>query len=179
MAKVRDIVLYPDPLLARVSEPVDAVTDEIRELVEDMLLTMYEAPGVGLAAPQVGVLKQIVVYDPCEEEGVRKPRVLINPEVTLTGEPMVSKQEGCLSVPFGYRADVERSSSIHLKAMDLDGTVHERDVEGFEAVIIQHETDHLKGVLFIDRIGKLRRSLFDGKVKKWQKRKEKEAAQDA
>lgn len=172
---VRKIVLYPDPLLARVSEPVEAITDEIRELCSDMLETMYDAPGLGLAAPQVGVLRQIVVYDPSGKDDERHPVVLINPEVTLTGEEMVSEQEGCLSVPLNYRADVKRSSSIHLKYMDLDGVVHERDIDDFEAIIVQHETDHLKGVLFIDRIGHLRRSLYDTKVKKWLKRKKEDA----
>ncbi len=172
---VRKIVLYPDPLLARVSEPVEVITDEIRELCSDMLETMYAAPGVGLAAPQVGVLKQIVVYDPSGKEDERHPVVLINPEVTLTGETVVSEQEGCLSVPLNYRADVKRSSAIHLRYMDLDGVVHERDIDDFEAIIVQHETDHLKGVLFIDKIGHLRRSLYDTKVKKWLKRKKEDA----
>ncbi len=169
---LRKIVLYPDPLLAKPCEPVEDITDEIRELASDMLETMYDAPGVGLAAPQVGILKQIVVYDPSDKEEEKHPVVLINPEVTLTGEIIVSEREGCLSVPLGYRADVKRSSSIHLKYTDLDGVVHERDIEGFEAVIVQHETDHLKGVLFIDKIGHLRRSLYDTKVKKWLKRKQ-------
>lgn len=169
---LRKIVLYPDPLLAKPCEPVEDITDEIRELASDMLETMYDAPGVGLAAPQVGILKQIVVYDPSDKEEEKHPVVLINPEVTLTGETIVSEREGCLSVPLGYRADVKRSSSIHLKYIDLDGVVHERDIEGFEAVIVQHETDHLKGVLFIDKIGHLRRSLYDTKVKKWLKRKQ-------
>ena len=176
MATIRKILLYPDPLLARVSEPVEEITDEIRELVDDMIETMYDAPGVGLAAPQVGVLKRIVVYDPRTGEGERHPVVLVNPEVTLTGEPVRSEQEGCLSVPLGYRADVERASSIHLKYQDRDGAVHERDIEGFEAIIVQHETDHLQGTLFIDRIGRLKRSLFDGKVKKWLKRMQEENA---
>lgn len=176
MATKRKILLYPDPLLAKVSEPVEEITDEIRELVDDMIETMYEAPGVGLAAPQVGVLKRVVVYDPQPKEGERNPVVLINPEVTLTGETVRSEQEGCLSVPLGYRADVDRSSSIHLKYQDRDGVTHERDLEGFEAIIVQHETDHLQGTLFIDRIGRLRRSLFDGKVKKWLKRRQEEDA---
>ncbi len=177
MAK-REILLYPNPELARVSQPVAAVDESVRRLADDLLETMYAAPGLGLAAPQVGVHLQMVVYDPSQEEGVRKPVVLINPEVTLTGEKVVSRQEGCLSVPMGYRADVERSDRIHLKAMDLEGRVHERDIEGFEAIIVQHETDHLKGVLFIDRIGRLRRTLFDGKVRKWLRRKEEKAGEE-
>ena len=176
MATKREIVLYPDPSLGELSEPVAEITDEIRTLVDDMFLTMYEAPGVGLAAPQVGVHLQIVVYDPSTKEGEKSPHVLINPEVTLTGESIISKGEGCLSVPLDYRANVERSSSVHVKALGLDGKVFERDIDGYEAIIVQHETDHLKGILFIDKIGRLRRALYDGKVKKWLKKKEKEQA---
>ena len=163
-----DIVLYPDPRLGRTCEPVAEITPEIRQLAEDMLETMYAAPGVGLAAPQVGRLISMVVYDPAEKDQPRNPQVLVNPEVTLTGETITSRQEGCLSVPLDYRADVERSSSVHLKLV-------ERDIDGFEAIIVQHETDHLKGVLFIDKIGRLRRALYDGKVTKWKKRMQKKA----
>ncbi|MDO5536074.1 MAG: peptide deformylase [Desulfovibrionaceae bacterium] len=172
MGSKREIVLYPDRSLAESSAPVTEITDEIRTLVDDMFVTMYEAPGVGLAAPQVGVHLQIVVYDPSPKDEVKDPRVLINPEVTLTGETIVSKGEGCLSVPLEYRADVPRSETIHLKAMGLDGKIFERDIDGFEAIIVQHETDHLKGVLFIDKIGHLRRALYDTKVKKWLKKKQ-------
>ncbi len=172
MGSKRDIVLYPDPSLGKVCAPVEAVTDDIRALVDDMFVTMYEAPGVGLAAPQVGVHLQIVVYDPSPRDEDKDPHVLINPEVTLTGETIVSEAEGCLSVPLDYRADVPRSSSIHLRATDIDGNVSERDIDGFEAIIVQHETDHLKGVLFIDKISRLRRSLYDSKVKKWLRKKQ-------
>ena len=167
-----EIAQYGNPVLKEKCRPVEHFDDSLKTLAENMLETMYDAPGVGLAAPQVGILKQIVVYDPSDKEEEKHPVVLINPEVTLTGETIVSEREGCLSVPLGYRADVKRSSSIHLKYTDLDGVVHERDIEGFEAVIVQHETDHLKGVLFIDKIGHLRRSLYDTKVKKWLKRKQ-------
>ena len=170
-----DIVLYPDPRLGRTCEPVAEITPEIKQLAEDMLETMYAAPGVGLAAPQVGRLISMVVYDPAEKDQPRNPQVLVNPEVTLTGETITSRQEGCLSVPLDYRADVERSSSVHLKCLDLEGRTVERDIDGFEAIIVQHETDHLKGVLFIDKIGRLRRALYDGKVSKWQKRMQKKA----
>ncbi len=172
MGSKREILTYPDPRLRRICRPVPEITDEIRALVDDMIVTMYEAPGVGLAASQIGEPRQIVGYDPSAKEEEKRPTVLINPEVTLTGETVTSEQEGCLSVPLDYRADVPRSSSVHLRHMDLEGEIHERDIEGFEAVIIQHETDHLKGVLFIDRIGRLRRALYDGKVRKWLKKKE-------
>ena len=179
------IVLYPDPILGNVCSPVPEITDEIRTLARDMLETMYEAPGVGLAAPQVGVpirlivialapqvgkLINMVVYDPAGKDEPKQPHVIINPEVTLTGREIVSEKEGCLSVPMDFRADVLRSETIHLKALDLDGNVIDRDIDGFEAIIVQHETDHLKGVLFIDKIGRIRRAFYDNKVKKWLKR---------
>ncbi len=170
MGKILEIVKYPDPRLSSTCEPVKEINDEVRQLADDMLTTMYEAPGVGLAAPQVGVNLQIVVYDPAAKDEPRRPQVLINPEVTLSDDTIVSEKEGCLSVPLDYRASVVRSKSIHLKATNLDGEVFERDIEGFEAIIVQHETDHLKGVLFIDRISRLRRALYDSKVKKWLKK---------
>ena len=101
----------------------------------------------------------------------KQPRVLINPELTLSGEEVISEQEGCLSVPMNYRADVHRMSNVHLRAMDLDGNIIEEDLEEFPAIIMQHEYDHLDGILFIDKISRLRRTLYDSKVKKWLKRK--------
>ena len=132
------IVLYPDPILGKVCSPIPEITDEIRTLARDMLETMYEAPGVGLAAPQVGRLINMVVYDPAGKDEPKQPHVIINPEVTLTGN------------------------------------VIDRDIDGFEAIIVQHETDHLKGVLFIDKIGHIRRAFYDNKVKKWLKRQKQE-----
>lgn len=169
-----DIVMYPDPLLGKTCEPIPEITEEIRTLAANMLETMYGAPGVGLAAPQVGRLVQMVVYDPAEKDAPRDPHVLVNPVVTPTGKDIVSEKEGCLSVPMDFRANVVRSSSIHLRHLDLDGKVVERDIDGFEAIIVQHETDHLKGILFIDKIGKLRRALYDNKVNKWLKKKREE-----
>ena len=168
---ILDIVTYPDPRLKEVCEPVGEVTDEIRQFAADMLETMYEAPGVGLAAPQVGRNIRMLVMDPTVQKDEKNPRVLINPVLTLSGEEVVSEQEGCLSVPMNYRADVKRMSMVHLSAKDLDGNVIEEDLEEFPAIVIQHEFDHLDGVLFIDRISRLRRSLYDSKVKKWLKKK--------
>ena len=168
---ILDIVTYPDPRLKEVCEPVGEVTDEIRQFAADMLETMYEAPGVGLAAPQVGRNIRMLVMDPTVQKEEKNPRVLINPVLTLSGEEVVSEQEGCLSVPMNYRADVKRMSKVHLSARDLDGNIIEEDLEEFPAIVIQHEFDHLDGVLFIDRISRLRRSLYDSKVKKWLKKK--------
>ena len=168
---ILDIVTYPDPRLKEVCKPITEVTDEIRQLAADMLETMYVAPGVGLAAPQVGRNIRMLVMDPAMKDEEKQPRVLINPELTLSGEEVISEQEGCLSVPMNYRADVHRMSNVHLRAMDLDGNIIEEDLEECPAIIMQHEYDHLDGILFIDKISRLRRTLYDSKVKKWLKRK--------
>ena len=168
---ILDIVTYPDPRLKEVCEPVAEVTDDIRQLAADMLETMYAAPGVGLAAPQVGRNIRMLVMDPAMKDEEKQPRVLINPVLTLSGEEVLSEQEGCLSVPMNYRADVKRMSNVHLHATDLDGNIIDEDLEEFQAIIIQHEYDHLDGILFIDKISRLRRTLYDSKVKKWLKRK--------
>lgn len=165
-----DIVTYPDPRLKERCAPVEAITDEIRRLASDMTETMYAAPGVGLAAPQVGRSLRLLVMDPGVQEGERRPRVLVNPVLEPLGEVIVSEQEGCLSVPLNYRADVPRWSRVRLRATDLDGAVIDEELEGFAAVVVQHEVDHLDGTLFIDRMSRLRRTLYDGKVKKWLKR---------
>ena len=166
-----DIVTYPDPRLKERCAPVAEITDEIRALAADMTETMYAAPGVGLAAPQVGRSLRMLVMDPGVQEGERSPRVLINPELEPLGEVITSEQEGCLSVPLNYRADVPRYSKVRLKATALDGTPIDEELEGFPAVVLQHEVDHLDGTLFIDRVSHLRRTLYDSKVKKWLKRK--------
>lgn len=166
-----DIVTYPDPRLKERCAPVEAITDEIRQLAADMTETMYAAPGVGLAAPQVGRSLRLLVMDPGVQEGERRPRVLVNPVLEPLGEVIVSEQEGCLSVPLNYRADVPRWSRVRLRATDLDGAAIDEELVGFAAVVVQHEVDHLDGTLFIDRMSRLRRTLYDGKVKKWLKRK--------
>ena len=166
-----DIVTCPDPRLKQPCEPVAEVTDEIRKLAADMLETMYAAPGVGLAAPQVGRNIRMLVMDPAGKDEEKQPRVLINPVLELSGEDVVSEQEGCLSVPLNYRADVPRKSRVLLRATDLDGNGIEEDLTDFPAIVIQHEADHLDGILFIDKISRLRRTLYDSKVKKWLKRK--------
>ena len=128
---ILDIVSYPDHRLKEVCEPVAEVTDEIRQLAADMLETMYAAPGVGLAAPQVGRNIRMLVMDPSMKDEEKQPRVLINPVLTLSGEEVLSEQEGCLSVPMNYRADVKRMSNVHLHAMDLDGINIDEDLEDF------------------------------------------------
>lgn len=164
-----EIIKYPDPRLARKSEEVTEVTDEIKALVENMLETMYEAEGVGLAAPQVGRNLRLIVMDPFHHDGERKPRAFLNPVLEYSGEIITSENEGCLSVPLNYRADVPRYSTVRLMARDLAGNEVDEILEGFPAIVVQHETDHLDGTLFIDKISHLRRNMYDGRIKKWRK----------
>ena len=160
------VLQFPDPLLKRVSAPIPEVTDEIRTLAADMLETMYDEPGIGLAAPQVGAPIRLVVVDTeWTEEGAEKnPLVLVNPEI-VAREGSILWNEGCLSVP-DYQAEVERAARVTLRATDLDGKPVVIDAEELQAVCFQHEIDHLEGILFIDRISRLKRSLYVQKRKK-------------
>jgi peptide deformylase len=157
---LREVLQFPDRRLREVSKPVERVTDELRALAQDMLDVMYDEPGIGLAAPQLGVPVRLVVVDVAwtEEDGERDPRVLVNPEI-VHAEGTITWNEGCLSVP-DFQADVERAERVRLRATDLDGNALEIDAEGLEAVCFQHELDHLDGVLFIDRISRLKRSMY-------------------
>lgn len=164
-----EILKYPDPRLNKVCEPVQEITAEIRELAQAMIETMYMANGIGLAAPQIGRQIRMLVMDPFHKEEERQPRVFINPQLEFLGEIINSEKEGCLSVPLNFRADVSRSSCVRVFAKDIDGNEIDETLEGLPAIVIQHETDHLDGKLFIDRISHLRRTIYDGKIKKWQK----------
>lgn len=166
---ILEILKYPDPRLADISEPIPEITEEIRQLASDMLETMYKSEGVGLAAPQIGKFIRMLVMDPHYREDEKNPSVLINPELEPHGELITSPGEGCLSVPLNFRADVPRYAKVTVSALDLDGRQIRETLEGFPAIVIQHETDHLNGCLFIDKISRLRRNMYDGKVKKWQK----------
>ena len=163
---LREVVQFPDPRLKLVSEPIREVTDEIRELARDMIDVMYDEPGIGLAAPQVGASVRMFVIDTewSDEEVGKNPMVVLNPIIS-DREGRISWDEGCLSVP-DYTATVERDAMITLKGQDLDGNPIEERAEGLRAVCIQHEVDHLDGVLFIDRISRLKRSLYVKKRKK-------------
>jgi peptide deformylase len=169
---VRPLVTLPDPLLRQTSEPIGEITDEIRALAGDMLETMYGAPGIGLAAIQIGAPKRLVVIDlakPPEEE--RSPIVLVNPEITWTSEEKRTYEEGCLSIP-EYYEEVERPDRIKYRYRTLDGETVEAEAEGVMATCLQHEIDHLNGVLFIDYLSKLKR---DRVIKKFQKAAKREA----
>lgn len=168
---ILEILSYPDPRLRKTCQPVEEITPEIRQLAADMLETMYHAKGVGLAAPQIGRPLRMIVLDPAAGQENSSPRVIINPKLELLGEEIISEQEGCLSVPLSYRADVRRNSQVHVRGMDMDGNSIDEIWENFPAIIIQHENDHLDGKLFIDKLSHLRRTLYDTKVKKWLKHK--------
>ena len=172
------ILEVPDPRLRQVSKPVDKVDDELRALIADMFDTMYDAPGIGLAAIQVGVPKRVLVIDlqePAEDGGepVKDPRVFINPEILTTSEQDVPYTEGCLSIPDQY-ADVDRPDRIKARWLDETGAQHEQEIDGLLAVCLQHEMDHLEGVLFIDHLSRLKREMVLKKLAKL--RKEKQAA---
>ncbi len=163
---LRPILLHPDPRLKKVCEPVAAITDEIRTLAEDMLQTMYDAPGVGLAAPQVGVLKRLLVMDCVKDpEAEPRPMVLINPAITWMSEEMNTYEEGCLSIPEHY-ADVTRPAEVRVRWTDLDGTAQEERFAGLWATCVQHEIDHLNGRLFLDYLGPLKRQMITRKMQK-------------
>jgi peptide deformylase len=163
---LRPVLQFPDPLLKRVSQPVAAITDEIRALAADMIEVMYDEPGIGLAAPQVGEAVRLVVMDTewTEEGAEKRPQVMVNPEI-LSREGTITWKEGCLSVP-DYQAEVERSARVRVRYTDLEGQEHVEDASELRAVCVQHELDHLDGVLFIDRISRLKRSLYVQKRKK-------------
>jgi peptide deformylase len=167
------IIEVPDPRLKQISTPVEAVTEETRKLIADMFETMYAAPGIGLAAIQVGVPKRVLVIDlqePEEEGGepVKDPRVFINPEILDHSQVEVPYTEGCLSVPDQY-ADVERPERIRARWLDENGAAHEEDITGMLAVCLQHEMDHLNGILFIDHLSRLKREMILRKIAKARK----------
>ena len=175
---IRPIFEAPDPFLRTISTPVAAVDDEVRTLVADMFETMYDAPGIGLAAIQVGVPKRILVIDlqpdAEAEEGaepvrISEPRVFINPEITWESDELSSYNEGCLSVPDLY-ADVERPAKIRATWLDETGAAHDEEIDGMLATCLQHEMDHLNGVLFYDHLSKLKRDMIVKKLVKAQKK---------
>lgn len=164
MAK-REILILPDERLRAVADPIAAVDDSVKLLAKDMLETMYAAPGIGLAAPQIGELKRIVVMDLAKEGETPDPIVMINPEILKYSDETVTTEEGCLSIPEIYY-EVERPAEVTVRYTDLDGKVVERDANDRLAICIQHELDHLDGVLYIDYLSRLKR---DRVLKKFQK----------
>ncbi|MDT0575576.1 peptide deformylase [Croceicoccus sp. F390] len=184
---IREIIEVPDPLLKQVSRPVESFDDTLRTLVEDMFETMYDAPGIGLAAIQVGVPLRVLVIDlqepdgdapaqDCDDHGcghdhrpVKKlPRVFINPEITDPSDERQGYTEGCLSLPEIY-AEVERPARVRARWQDLDGKTHEEDLDGLMAICLQHEMDHLEGIVFIDHLSRLKRQMALKKLDKLRK----------
>ncbi|MFN7002329.1 MAG: peptide deformylase [Roseinatronobacter sp.] len=163
---IKPILIHPDPRLKKLCSPVDSVSPEIGKLAEDMLETMYDAPGVGLAAPQVGVLKRLFVMDCVKEEGADpRPMVLINPEIVAVSEETNTYEEGCLSIPEHY-AEVTRPKRVTMRWTGLDGKPHEDEFDGLWATCAQHELDHLNGKLFIDHLGAIKRGMITRKMVK-------------
>ena len=162
---IKPLIILPDPVLRQVSKPVERVDGAVRKLADDMLETMYDAPGIGLAAIQVGEPLRMLVIDLAKEEEPPAPHVFINPEILESAEARSVYEEGCLSIP-DYYAEVERPAAVRVKYLDRDGKAREIESEGLMANCLQHEIDHLNGVLFIDHISKLKRDMVVRKFKK-------------
>ena len=174
---IRPILIHPDPRLKKLCEPVSDIGPEIGKLAEDMLQTMYDAPGIGLAAPQVGVNKRMLVMDCVKDpELPPRPTVMINPVVTWRAEDVSTYDEGCLSIPDHY-AEIERPAAVWVRWIGLDGTEQEDHFEGLWATCVQHEIDHLNGRLFIDYLGPLKRQMITRKMEKLKRERARE--QDA
>ena len=167
---IRPILIHPDPRLRKAAEPVAAIDDAVRALAEDMFATMYEAPGIGLAATQLGVMRQVVVMDVAGKDEPPQPMVLINPELLWTSEETVTSEEGCLSVPDVYE-NVTRPARVRVRWLGLDGAAHEAEFADRAAVCVQHELDHLKGRLFIDYLSAVKRAMITARMKKLKREK--------
>ena len=171
MASIHPIITIPDPVLRQTAAPIERVDEELRRLMDDMLATMYDAPGVGLAAPQIGVLRRVIVMDAARDDDPPDPLVMANPEILALSDEMRTHEEGCLSIP-EVTAEVERPGLARVAFLDRDGKPQELELEGIWATIVQHEIDHLNGVLFIDYLSRLKRDMI---VKKFTKQKRTEA----
>ena len=164
----RKILIEPDPLLRKKSEPLEKVDGETRKIMKDMLETMYDAPGIGLAAVQIGILKRMIVIDISKDEKKKNPLFLINPVIVKKSDETSTYEEGCLSLP-GQYAEIERPKDCHLKYVDLDGNEKELKADGLLSTCIQHEVDHLNGILFIDYLSKLKKDMIIKKLVKHKK----------
>ncbi len=165
---LRKIIIEPDPVLRKKCDPLEKVDDQTRKLMKDMLETMYNAPGIGLAAIQVGILKRLVVIDVSKDQEKKEPLFLINPEIIHTSNKTSIYEEGCLSLP-GQFAEIERPAECVLKYVDYQGIQKEMKAEGLLATCIQHEVDHLNGILFIDYLSKLKKDMIIKKLAKQKK----------
>jgi peptide deformylase len=159
------IVTIPDPILRKVAIPVERMDEDLRRLMDDMLATMYDAPGIGLAAPQVGISRRLIIMDPAKDEAPKEPLIMVNPEIIALGQVMRLHEEGCLSIP-DITAEIERPAAVRVRFIDRAGKPAEMELEGIRSTILQHEIDHLNGVLFIDYLSRLKRDMI---VKKFTK----------
>jgi peptide deformylase len=165
---LRTILIHPDPRLKKVCAPVDGVDRSVRKLADDMLETMHDAPGIGLAAPQIGILQRLIVMDCAKKDEEPQPMALINPEVIWVSEELNTYSEGCLSIPEQYE-DVTRPAEVRVRWLDLDGKPQEQEFDGLWATCVQHEIDHLNGKLFIDYLSRIKRSMITKKMVKLKK----------
>ena len=173
---IRPILIHPDPRLKKLCPPIGEITDEIRTLGRDMLETMYDAPGVGLAGPQIGVMRRIITMDCTKDpEAAPRPMVLVNPEIIWSSEDLSIYEEGCLSIPDQY-AEVERPAIVRVRWTDLDGAVQEEEMTGLWATCVQHEIDHLDGKMYIDYLGPLKRQMITRKMEKLKRDRAREGA---
>ena len=168
---IRPILTLPDPILRKKAKPIERVDADLRRLMDDMLLTMYDAPGIGLAAPQIGILRRLIVMDPAKDEAPKTPVIMVNPEILERSEEMRVHDEGCLSIP-DFTAEIERPAKTRVSFLDRAGKEQEIELNGIWSTLVQHEIDHLNGVLFIDYLSRLKR---DRIVKKFTKAKRAEA----
>lgn len=169
---LKPILIHPDPRLKKISQPVEDVTDTLRALADDMLDTMYDAPGIGLAAPQVGVLERLIVLDCAKDEDEKDPRplVMFNPEIIARSDEINVYEEGCLSIPEQF-ADVTRPKIVDVRWIDRDGFEQTETFDGLWATCVQHEIDHLNGKLFIDYLGPMKRQMMTRKSQKFKREK--------
>lgn len=171
---IRPLVLHPDPRLKKLCPPAPDISDALRTLARDMTETMYDAPGIGLAAPQVGVLERLIVMD-CnkDEDASQEPIIMVNPEIIIRSDETSVYEEGCLSIPDHF-AEITRPSEVKVRWLDLDGTVQEREFDGLWATCVQHEIDHLNGKLFIDYLGVMKRQVITRKMQKFKREQARE-----
>jgi peptide deformylase len=165
------ILTIPDPVLRKPATPIERVDDELRRLMDDMLATMYDAPGIGLAAPQIGISRRLIVMDPAKDDAPKIPMIMVNPEILERSEELRLHEEGCLSIP-DITAEIERPAMTRVSFIDRAGKKQEMALEGIWSTIVQHEIDHLNGILFIDYLSRLKRDMI---VKKFTKAKRAEA----
>ncbi|MDF0695520.1 peptide deformylase [Rhizobium sp. MC63] len=167
---IKPLIILPDPLLRQLSKPIERVDADLQRLADDMLETMYDAPGIGLAAIQIGVPRRMLVIDVSREGEEKQPQVFINPEIVKSSDDRSVYEEGCLSIP-DYYAEVERPATVSVKYLDREGKEQTVDADGLLATCLQHEIDHLNGVLFIDHISRLKREMVIKKFTKAAKSK--------